>query len=97
MKYEFLGVFGEGQPMSGTLSVGHKNEWINLNITELRLPMGVELEVKSMKDGSSTQDNLAVLLTSKNVKEAGTFGFAVSSPNTDVEPITYVFGVKGEK
>lgn len=33
--------------MSGTLSVGHKKEWTNLSITELKLPIGVEIEVKA--------------------------------------------------
>lgn len=94
MKYSFVGVFDQKR-LDVDLQIGEKSEWINANVEELTLPRKSTLTQKIKNDASGTE-SIWLSLYGENVLDEGTFGFVVSSPQKEIEPITFVFGIKGQ-
>lgn len=94
MKYSFIGVFTQNL-LDADLQIGEKSEWINVNVKELTLPRKSTLTQEIRKDSLGTE-RIWLSLYGENILDEGTFGFVVSSPQKDIEPITFVFGIKGK-
>ena len=94
MKYSFIGVFNQNL-LDADLQIGERSEWINVNVEELTLPRKSTLIQKIKKDDAG-KERIWLSLYGQNILDEGTFGFVVSSPQKEIEPITYVFGIKGQ-
>ena len=92
MRYSIIKVYDQKE-IGAHLQLGKKAELVRADITEKTLPDGVTCTLDEVEKPDGSID-LWLRLFGADVKESGTFGFVVSSPNKEIEPITFVFGVK---
>ena len=95
MKYSIIEAKNENNRVDVDLQIGDKSKWINANIEELNIPKNLYLKQEIRKNASGTEI-IWISLYGEDIADTGDYGFVVSSPNKEIEPVTCALAIKSK-